>query len=146
MASISSLSTDATFRAGGLASGMDTNAIIDQLVQLESRPLKHAPDRSWPERFRPWDWRPGEPLPEPVAGDAEGAEGLYRYLEEIMAFFVRHFEMMITYLAHPGCPRTNNHAERENRRYRALSRPRYGWTSKAGLNSFLIVLQGFGSG
>ncbi|ABC81115.1 flagellar filament capping protein FliD [Anaeromyxobacter dehalogenans] len=30
---------DASFRAGGLASGMDTNAIIDQLVALESRPL-----------------------------------------------------------------------------------------------------------
>ncbi|HYG67295.1 MAG TPA: flagellar cap protein FliD N-terminal domain-containing protein, partial [Anaeromyxobacteraceae bacterium] len=30
---------DATFRAGGLASGMDTSAIIDQLVELESRPL-----------------------------------------------------------------------------------------------------------
>jgi flagellar hook-associated protein 2 len=39
MSSISSYSADATFRAGGLASGMDTNAIIDQLVQLESRPL-----------------------------------------------------------------------------------------------------------
>jgi flagellar hook-associated protein 2 len=36
---ISSISTDATFRAGGLASGMDTNSIIDQLVALESRPL-----------------------------------------------------------------------------------------------------------
>jgi len=28
---------DATFRAGGLASGLDTNAIIDKLVQLESQ-------------------------------------------------------------------------------------------------------------
>jgi flagellar hook-associated protein 2 len=30
---------DATFRAGGLASGIDTNSIIDQLVKLESRPI-----------------------------------------------------------------------------------------------------------
>ena len=26
----------------------------------------------------------------------QGAEGLQRYMEDIMAFFVRHFEMMIT--------------------------------------------------
>ncbi len=30
---------DSTFRAGGLASGIDTNSIIDQLVTLESQPL-----------------------------------------------------------------------------------------------------------
>jgi flagellar hook-associated protein 2 len=30
---------DSVFRAGGLASGLDTNAIVDQLVKLESRPL-----------------------------------------------------------------------------------------------------------
>ncbi len=30
---------DAPFRAGGLASGLDTNAIIDRLVQIESRPI-----------------------------------------------------------------------------------------------------------
>ncbi|ACG73741.1 flagellar hook-associated 2 domain protein [Anaeromyxobacter sp. K] len=30
---------DASFRAGGLASGMDTNAIVEKLVELESRPL-----------------------------------------------------------------------------------------------------------
>jgi flagellar hook-associated protein 2 len=30
---------DATFRAGGLASGMDTNSIVDQLVSLEGRPM-----------------------------------------------------------------------------------------------------------
>jgi hypothetical protein len=32
---------------------------------------------TWPERFRPWAWRPGEPLPEPVADErAESAAGL----------------------------------------------------------------------
>ena len=30
---------DSTFRAGGLASGLDTNSIIDQLVSIESTPL-----------------------------------------------------------------------------------------------------------
>ncbi len=30
---------DSTFRVGGLASGMDTNSIIDQLVTLESQPI-----------------------------------------------------------------------------------------------------------
>ncbi|MBX7101701.1 MAG: flagellar filament capping protein FliD [Myxococcaceae bacterium] len=30
---------DATFRAGGLASGMDTNSIVEQLVTIEKRPL-----------------------------------------------------------------------------------------------------------
>ncbi|MCL4370283.1 MAG: transposase [Chloroflexi bacterium] len=99
----------------------------------------------WPERFRPWSWRPGEKLPEPKVGKAEGAEGLHGYLEEIMAFFVRHFEMMITYLGHTDVPRTNNHAERANRRYRAIARPRYGWKSSHGLKAFLITLQGFDS-
>ncbi len=100
---------------------------------------------SWPQRFKPWDWRPGEPLPEPAAGQSEGTQGLHRYLEEIMAFFLRHFEMMITYLSHPGCPRTNNHAERANRRYRAIARNRYGWGSPHGLKAFLVALQGFDS-
>ncbi len=99
----------------------------------------------WPERFRPWSWRPGEALPEPRAGEDEGTDGLQGYLEQIMAFFVRHFEMMITYLAHPGVPRTNNHAERANRRYRAIARSRYGWKSPHGLKGFLIALQGFDS-
>ncbi|GAO04641.1 flagellar filament capping protein FliD [Anaeromyxobacter sp. PSR-1] len=36
---------DASFRAGGLASGMDTNAIVDQLVKLESRPLDQLRQR-----------------------------------------------------------------------------------------------------
>jgi flagellar hook-associated protein 2 len=39
MASTISSSTTAAFTAGGLASGMDTNSIIDSLVQLESRPI-----------------------------------------------------------------------------------------------------------
>ena len=30
---------DATFRAGGLASGLDSNTIIDKLIELESRPV-----------------------------------------------------------------------------------------------------------
>lgn len=38
-----------------------------------------------------------------------------------MALFVRHFERMITYLGQPGVLRTNNHAERANRRYRAVA-------------------------
>lgn len=101
---------------------------------------------TWPERFRPWAWRPGEPLPEPVADErAEGAAGLRAYLEQIMAFFVRHFEQMITYLGQPGIPRTNNHAERDNRRYRAVARPRHGWGSAAGLQTMLTALQGFDS-
>lgn len=100
---------------------------------------------SWPQRFRPWQWRPGEPLPEPEADETEGVEGLHRYLEGIMAFFVRHFEMMITYLGHPGVPRTNNDSERANRHYRAIARPRYGWATEPGLKGFLIALQGFDS-
>ena len=63
-----------------------------------------------------------------------------------MAFFVAHFEAMITYLGRPGVPRTNNHAERANRRYRAVAAPRYGWAAHAGLRAFLIALQGFDSG
>lgn len=101
---------------------------------------------TWPARFRPWTWRPGEPLPGPMADDeAEGATGLRAYLEQIMAFFVRHFERMITYLAHPGVPRTSNHAERDNRRYRAVARNRYGWVTAAGQQAMLTALQGFDS-
>ncbi|MEW5738133.1 MAG: flagellar filament capping protein FliD [Myxococcota bacterium] len=33
------MTIDARFRAGGLASGLDSNAIIDQLVSLEKRPI-----------------------------------------------------------------------------------------------------------
>ena len=100
--------------------------------------------RTWPERFRPWEWRPGEPLPPPPsAAAAERADGLRAYLEEIMAFFVRHFTWMITYLDHPGVPRTSNHAERANRRYRAVARPRYGWATAQGHRRMLAALQGF---
>ncbi len=58
--------------------------------------------------------------------------------------FIRaHFEAMITYLDHPGVPCTNNHAERANRRYRAVSRSRYGWKTAAGHRAMLVALQGF---
>jgi hypothetical protein len=101
---------------------------------------------TWPPCFRPWSWRPGAPLPEPVADDqAEGTTGLRSYPEQIMAFFIRHFEQMITSLDRPGVPRTNNHAERANRRYRALARPRHGWGSALGLQLLLTALQGFDS-
>lgn len=36
---------DSTFRAGGLATGMDTNSIIDQLVELQSLPIKKLQTR-----------------------------------------------------------------------------------------------------
>ena len=62
-----------------------------------------------------------------------------------MAFFVQHFEQLITYLDQPGVPRTSNHAERANRHYRACTRPRYGWKTRAGQQALLIVLQGFDS-
>jgi Transposase/zinc-finger of transposase IS204/IS1001/IS1096/IS1165 len=101
---------------------------------------------TWPERFRPRPWRPGEPPPEPAAaGEPEGATGLRAYLEQIMAFFVRHFERMIAYLGRPGVPRTGNHAERANRRYRAVARGRYGWGTPAGQQAMLTALQGFDS-
>ncbi len=101
--------------------------------------------QSWPARFQPWTWRPGTPLEPPQAPATEGTSGLREYLEAIMAFFVRHFEMMITYLGQPGVPRTNNHAERENRRYRAVARPRYGWGTHRGQRAMLVALQGFDS-
>jgi transposase len=107
---------------------------------------RHRFDRlrqTWPERFHPWTFRLGEPLPD--APTAERATGLRAYLEEIMAFFVRHFERMITYLSHPGVPRTSNHVERENRRYRQVARSRYGWKTKHGLRAMLVALQGFDS-
>ena len=97
-------------------------------------------------RFRPWTCRPGEPLPEPAAdAEAGGATGLQAYLEDIMAFFVRHFERMITHLGQPGVPRTSNHAERANRRYRAVARGRYGWVTPTGQRAMLTALQGFDS-
>ena len=111
----------------------DARAQFDQLRQ------------SWPTRFQPWCWRPGTPLDPPQAPETAGPTALHQYLEAIMAFFVRHFEMMITYLGQPGVPRTNNHAERENRRYRAVARPRYGWATARGQRAMLIALQGFDS-
>jgi len=125
----------------------DLRAVLNTSTsRAEARAQFDALRETWPERFRPWTWRPGEPLPEPVADDqAEGATGLRGYLEQIMAFFVRHFERMITYLAHPGVPRTSNHAERGNRRYRAVARGRYGWGTAAGQQAMLTALQGFDS-
>lgn len=99
--------------------------------------------RTWPERFHPWTFRLGEPLP--ATPSSPPATGLRAYLEQIMAFFVRHFERMITYLDHPGVPRTSNHAERENRRYRQVARSRYGWKSRHGQRAMLVALQGFDS-
>src|SRR3954453_22475954 len=101
--------------------------------------------QSWPTRFQPWHWRPGAPRDPPHAPETEGPTALHQYLEAIMAFFVRHFEMMITYLDRPGVPRTNTHAERANRRYRAVARPRYGWTTARGQRAMLVALQGFDS-
>jgi Transposase len=121
-------------------------ALNTSTSRAEARERFAAMRATWPARFRPWDWKPGQPLPEPVADErAEGATGLRAYLEQIMAFFVRHFEAMITYLAHPGVPRTSNHAERGNRRYRAVSRGRYGWKTAAGQQAMLTALQGFDS-
>jgi Transposase len=123
----------------------DLRAVLNTAAsRAEARERSEQLRATWPERFRPWSRRPGEPLPEPVA-EAAGATGLRAYLEEIMAFFVRHFERMITYLGEPGVPRTSNHAERANRRYRAAARPRYGWGTPAGQLAMLIALQGFDS-
>ena len=66
-----------------------------------------------------------------------------RFLDAIRAYFVAHFEWMITYLDHPDVPRTNNHAERANRSYRAANRGRYGWKTTTGHRAMLIALQGF---
>jgi hypothetical protein len=73
------------------------------------------------------------------------ATGLRAHLEEIVAFFVRHFERMITYLSHPEVRRTSNHVERENRRYRQVAHSRHGWKTKHGLRAMLFALQGFNS-
>jgi len=113
------------------ADGWEARRQFDQLRQ------------TWPERFRPWTFRLGEPLPD--APTSVPATGLRAFLEEIMAFFVRHFQQMITYLDHPGVPRTSNHAERENRRYRQIARSRYGWGTPRGQRAMLVALQGFDS-
>jgi hypothetical protein len=124
----------------------DLRAVLNtSTTRAEAREQFDQLRQSWPARFQPWTWRPGTPLEPPQAPETESATGLREYLEAIMAFFVRHFEMMITYLGQPGVPRTNNHAERENRRYRAVARPRYGWATARGQRAMLIALQGFDS-
>jgi Transposase len=125
----------------------DLRAVLNtSTTRAEAREQFDQLRQSWPARFQPWTWRPGTPLPAPQAPEeAEGTTGLREYLEAIMAFFVRHFEWMITYLDQPGVPRTNNHAERENRRYRAVARPRYGWAKAHGQRAMLIALQRFDS-
>jgi hypothetical protein len=125
----------------------DLRAVLNRSAsRAEARERFDALRAAWPERFRPWAWKPGDPLPEPAADEAaEGTAGLGAYLEQIMAFFVRHFERMITYLDRPGVPRTSNHAERQNRRYRAVARGRYGWGTDDGLQAMLTALQGFDS-
>ena len=124
----------------------DLRAVLNtSATRAEARAQFEQLRQSWPARFQPWTWRPGTPLEPPQAPATEGTSGLREYLEAIMAFFVRHFEMMITYLGQPGVPRTNNHAERENRRYRAGARPRYGWGTHHGQRAMLVALQGFDS-
>jgi hypothetical protein len=124
----------------------DVRALLNPSTsRWEAREQFDALRRTWPERFRPWEWRPGTPLPPPRAPATEEPTGLAVFLEEIMTFFVRHFELMIPYLDQPGVPRTNNHAERDNRRYRAVARPRDGWATARGQRAMLIALQGFDS-
>ncbi|HEX2184326.1 MAG TPA: transposase [Chloroflexota bacterium] len=124
----------------------DLRAVLNtSTTRAEAREQFAQLRQSWPARFQPWTWRPGTPLSTPTAPATEGTTGLREYLEAIMAFFVRHFEMMITYLEQPGVPRTNNHAERDNRRWRAVARPRYGWATARGQRAMLIALQGFDS-
>jgi hypothetical protein len=131
----------------------DLRAIVTESAsRREARARFAALRRTWPERFQPRrtrldGWRPGQPLPPKLPDTPPAtptpADDLEAFLHEIMAYFVRHFEWMITYLDHPGVPRTNNHAERGNRRYRAASRPRYGWKTKRGHRAMLVALQGF---
>lgn len=130
----------------------DLRAVLNQSTSRpEARTRCTALRQTWPEPFRPrqgWldGWRPGHPLPpkrpQPVHPATLGSppEDLHRFLHEMMAFFVRHFVAMITYLDHLGVPRTNNHAERANRRYRAASRPRYGWNTTASHRAMLVAL------
>jgi Transposase/zinc-finger of transposase IS204/IS1001/IS1096/IS1165 len=132
----------------------DLRAIVTtSTTRREARARFDALRHTWPEPFRPPrsrldGWRPGQPLPPKPAPPAPPPpratdDALEHFLEEIRTFFVAHFEAMITYLDHPGVPRTNNHAERANRRYRAASRPRYGWKTAAGHRAMLVALQGF---
>jgi hypothetical protein len=122
----------------------DLRAVLDTSSDgWEARRQFDRLRQTWPERFHPWTFQLGEGLPD--APSSRPVTGLGAYREEIMAFFVRHFERMITYLDHPGVPRTSNHAERENRRYRQVSRHRYGWKTKHGQRAMLVALQGFDS-
>jgi transposase-like protein len=140
----------------------DLRAIVTQSTSRRQAHARFAAlRRSWPARFQPQPsrldgWRPGTPLPPkpsatlppPTAllpdGDSPPPTGeLTHFLDDIRTFFIQHFEWLITYLDHSGVPRTNNHAERANRRYRAASRPRYGWQSTAGHRAMLVALQGF---
>ncbi|GAC1531402.1 MAG: hypothetical protein NVS2B16_37930 [Chloroflexota bacterium] len=122
----------------------DVRTVLNQSQDgWEARRQSDRLRQSWPEQLQPQTFRPWEPLPAPPP--REPAIGLRIFLEEIMAFFVRHFERMITYLEHPDAPRTSNHAERENRRYRAVSRCRYGWKTMRGQRAMLVALQGFDS-
>ena len=129
----------------------DLRAVLNQSTsRQEARARFDALRQTWPKPFHPhqgWldGWRPGQPLPPKPPKPLKPAppDGLQRYLHDVMAFFVEHVEQLITYLDHPGVPRTNNHAERANRRYRAASRPRYGWKTKAGHRAMLVALQGF---
>ena len=133
----------------------DLRAVLKQSTTRRQARERFATLRqSWPEPFRPRPsrldgWRPGQPLPpkppSPPASQPTPAtdDELGRFLDDIRAFFVQHFEALIAYLDHPGVPRTNNHAERANRRYRAVSRPRYGWKTATGQRAMLVALQGF---
>jgi hypothetical protein len=64
-------------------------------------------------------------------------------LAHIVELFDNFFEQMITYLDDHSVPRTSNHAERDNRKFRSIERKRYGWVTKGGKQAFLVVLQGF---
>lgn len=64
-------------------------------------------------------------------------------LAHIVSLFDSFFEQMITYLDDRQIPRTSNIAERDNRRWRAIERKRYGWVTKHGKEAFLVVMQGY---
>ena len=64
-------------------------------------------------------------------------------LAHIVELFDQFFEQMITYLDDRLVPRTSNHAEQDNRGWRAIERKRYGWVTRHGKEAFLIVRQGF---
>jgi hypothetical protein len=90
----------------------DLRAVLNQSTsRAQARARFDRVRQTWPERFRPPrgrldGWRPGQPLPpkEPKTLTAAQVpqptpappEELQRFLDEIMAFFVRHFEQMIS--------------------------------------------------